>query len=109
MNACKPWGPIATGFFAVGPECMCMYTCIDLDIYIYIHTSIHMYIYTHCPDGSNLSELGRIEITPGIDLKWFLNIFGVVTNGLEWLEIILKSFKIIRNHNKLPGMDLNWF
>ena len=57
-------------------------------VYIYIYTSIHIYIYTHCPDGSKLPELGNIEIMPGIDFKCFLNTFGVVINGLEWLEII---------------------
>ena len=47
-----------------------------------------MYKLAHCPDGPNLSELRKIEIMPGIDFKWYLNRFGVVINGLEWLEII---------------------
>ena len=59
-----------------------MYTCIYIYIfmYIYIQTSIHM---SNCPDGSNVSELGKLEIMPGIDFKRSLNMFGVVKNGLE--------------------------
>ena len=71
-----------------------IYTYTNMDLYIYIHIimDIHIYIYrdiyTHCPDGSNLPELGKIEILPGTRFKYILNIFGVVIIGLERPAII---------------------